>query len=144
MQLNPAFIRDVQITTGQDGDVYVATMDEGGGGLGNRTNRIYRSTDGGATWTSSTTGPAFPGPGVSTCGFFAAMYPSYWRHMGWGDIQSGPSNSVHYVYAQHGRAPTRATSTTSARPTTESTWSAPLRIDDGRRHALASGSPRWA
>ena len=43
VQLNPGFIRDVQITTGPNGYVYVATMDEGGGGLGNRTNRIYRS-----------------------------------------------------------------------------------------------------
>ena len=91
VQLNAGFIRDVQITTGPNGYVYLATMDEGGGGLGGpRTNRIYRSTDGGLTWTSTTTGPTFLGPGVSTCGYFAAMYPSYWRHMGWGDIQAGP------------------------------------------------------
>ena len=63
VQLNAAFIRDVQITTGPNGYVYVATMDEGGGGLGSRTNRIYRSIDGGATWTSTHDRPGVPGPG---------------------------------------------------------------------------------
>ena len=36
-------------------------MDEGGGGfLHNDTNKIFRSTDGGNTWTNTYTGPAFP------------------------------------------------------------------------------------
>ena len=30
------------------------------------------------------------------------MFPSYWRHMGWGDVAAGPNGIVHYVYAQHG------------------------------------------
>ena len=59
-----------------------------GGGLTNRANKIYRSTDGGVTWTNTYTGPTFPGPGraVLRC-FFATMYasPAYWRHMGWGE-----------------------------------------------------------
>ena len=45
--------------------VYIAGMDEGGGGFPhNNINHIYRSTDGGNTWTNTYTGPAFPGPGV--------------------------------------------------------------------------------
>ena len=117
--VNGAFIRNVQITVGLDGTVFIASMDEGGGGLGNRTNTIYRSTNGGTTWTSSNTGAAFPGPGQSTCGYFAAMFPSYWRHMGWGDIGAGPGGIIHYAYAvSTARAPTSATSTTCARPTT--------------------------
>ena len=129
VQLNAAFIRNVQITTGPNGYVYLATMDEGGGGLGSRTNRIYRSIDGGATWTSATTGPAFPGPGLSTCGYFAAMYPSYWRHMGWGDIQSGPANSVHYVYAAHGAGADKGDIYYVRSTDNGLTWSAPLRLD---------------
>ena len=58
------FIRDVQITGGKiTGDVYIAGMDEMGGGLTNRANKIYRSTDGGNTWTNTYTGPTFPDRG---------------------------------------------------------------------------------
>ncbi len=64
-QLAPAspFIRDVQITGDLvTGDVYVAGMDEGGGGLaGPRSNKIYRSTDGGNSWTNTYNGPNFSG-----------------------------------------------------------------------------------
>ena len=47
------FRRDVQLTGSQNGDgtVILAAMDEGGGGLANRVNYIYRSTDGGASFT---------------------------------------------------------------------------------------------
>ena len=53
-----SFIRNVQITGDKvTGDVYVAGMDEGGGGFPhNDTNKIFRSTDGGATWTNTYTG----------------------------------------------------------------------------------------
>ena len=47
------------------GDVYIAGMDEGGGGLTNRANQIYRSTDGGNTWANTYTGPTFPAPAVA-------------------------------------------------------------------------------
>ena len=66
------FIRNVQITGDKvTGDVYIAGMDEMGGGLTNRANKIYRSTDGGNTWTNTYTGPTFAGPGRSASGFFA-------------------------------------------------------------------------
>src|SRR5215471_8919760 len=84
----PTFIRNVQITGDKvTGVLYIAGMDEMGGGLTNRANKIYRSTDGGTTWTNTYTGPTFPGPGRSASGFFATMYssPAYWRHMGWGE-----------------------------------------------------------
>src|SRR5438128_2637874 len=84
---NP-FIRNVQITGDlATGDVYIAGMNEGGGGLaGPRSNLIYRSTDGGATWTKTYTGPTFSGPGSGLCSsssYFASMFGGYWRHMGW-------------------------------------------------------------
>ena len=98
-------VRNVQITGDLlTGDVYVAGMDEMGGGLGNRANMIYRSTDGGATWALTYTGPPFAGPGSGLCSnnsYFASMFGSYWRHMGWGE-PAALDHVVHYVYAQHG------------------------------------------
>src|ERR1041385_7053126 len=83
------FIRDVQITgdLSGNGKIYIAGMDEGGGGFPhNDINKIYRSTDGGNTWTNSYSGAAFPGPGVTASGYFACMFsPAYWRHEGWGE-----------------------------------------------------------
>ena len=49
------FIRDVQITGDLSGNgvVYLAGMDEGGGGFPhNNINHIFKSTDGGNTWSS--------------------------------------------------------------------------------------------
>src|SRR5438876_119993 len=101
------FIRDVQITgDSATGDVYIAGMNEGGGGTsGPRSNLMFRSTDGGTTWTNTYTGPTFTGPSdgslCSDNGYFAAMFSGYWRHMGWGE-PAALSGVVHYVYAQHG------------------------------------------
>jgi hypothetical protein len=104
-----SFRRNVQITGDiVTGDVYIAAMDEGGGGFPhNDTNRFHRSTDGGVTWTLTYTGPAFPGPGVVACSantYFACMFPDsggYWRHEGWGE-PAAINHVVHYVYAQDG------------------------------------------
>src|SRR6266478_2778570 len=100
------FIRDVQITGDLvTGDVYVAGMNEGGGGFPhNDMNLIFRSTDGGNTWTNTYTGPSFSGPGVTAVGYFACMFTDgggYWRHEGWGE-PAAYNGVVHYVYAQHG------------------------------------------
>src|SRR5216110_155504 len=104
------FIRDVQITGDKvTGDVYIAGMDENSGngclsGCGTtRSNLIYRSTDGGATWTNTYTGPTFVGPCRSSNGYFCTMYtspaPGYWRHMGWGQ-PAAFNHVVSLVYAQ--------------------------------------------
>src|SRR4029077_12554475 len=100
-QITNTFFRNVQITGDLvTGDVYIAAMDEMGGGLGNRANRLYRSTDGGNTWTNTYIGPSFPGPGRGASGFFACMFnnPLYWRHQGWGE-PAAYNSVVHYVYA---------------------------------------------
>jgi hypothetical protein len=104
--ITSSFIRDVQITGDlATGVVYIAGMNEGGGGFPhNDNNLIYRSTDGGATWTNTYTGPIFPGPGVTAVGYFAQMFTDgggYWRHEGWGE-PAAFNGVVHYVYAQHG------------------------------------------
>jgi hypothetical protein len=121
------FIRNVQITGDLvTGDVYIASMDENGGngctsGCGtNRSNKIYRSTDGGNTWTSTYTGPNFAGPCRGSVGYFCTMYssPAYWRHMGWGE-PAAFNGVVHYVYPRATPATTTpATSSTSAPPIT--------------------------
>jgi hypothetical protein len=99
------FIRDMQITGDMagNGTVYVAGMDEGGGGFPHQDkNLIFKSTDGGNTWTNTYTGPSFPGPGVTASGYFACMFsPAYWRHEGWGQ-PAAYNDVVHLVYAQHG------------------------------------------
>jgi len=103
------FIRDVQITGDMSGNgtIYIAGMDEGGGGFPhNDTNHIYKSTDGGNTWTNTYTGTPFPGPGVTAVGYFACMFTDgggYWRHEGWGE-PAAFNSVVHLVYAQHGAA----------------------------------------
>src|SRR5262249_24633872 len=102
------FVRDVQITVDKvTGDVYVAGMDENSGngcgsGCGsNRRNIVYRSTDGGVTFTNTFTGPTFVGPCRSSSGFFCTMYdnPPYWRHMGWGE-PAAFNHVVSLVYAE--------------------------------------------
>ena len=64
------FIRDTQITGDMSGNgtIYIAGMDEGGGGFPhNDTNLIYKSTDGGATWSNTYTGDTLPWPRRDLC-----------------------------------------------------------------------------
>jgi hypothetical protein len=94
-------IRNVQITGDLvTGDVYIAGMDDMGGGLANRANRFYRSTDGGNTWALTYTGPTFPAPGRIGCEYFPCMYSNngYWRTSGSGQ-PAAFNHVVHYVYA---------------------------------------------
>src|SRR6266404_5738267 len=59
------FIRNTQITgdMGGNGTIYIAGMDEGGGGFPhNDTNLIFKSTDGGVTWSNTSTGTPFTSP----------------------------------------------------------------------------------
>ena len=106
-QLAPAnpFIRNVQITGDpSNGNVYVAGMNEMGGGLTNRANKIYKSTDGGNTWTNTYTGPTFPGawshhmPQHLLRLHVSQAAPATGGIMGWGQ-PAGLNNVVHYVYA---------------------------------------------
>src|SRR5207248_1243703 len=96
------FIRNVQITGDKvTGDVYIAGMNEGGGGFPHIDNNlIVRSSDGVNTWTNTYTGPTFNGPRRSSSRYFATMYgsPAYWRHEGWGE-PAAYNHVVSYVYA---------------------------------------------
>jgi hypothetical protein len=136
VETNLSFIRNVQVTTGPDGSVFIAGMDEGGGGLGNRTNYVFRSADGGATFISTVLGSSFPGPGISTCGYFAAMFPSYWRSMGWGDIGAGPNGVTSYAFAEHGAGADPGDIYYTRSVDNGTTWSAPIKLNtDGTARA---------
>src|SRR5882724_5805362 len=107
-QITSSFVRNVQITGDKvTGDVYIAGMNEGGGGFPhNDSNLIFRSTDGGSTWTNTYTGPTFPAPGRVDCSvqtYFTCMFtnPPYWRHEGWGE-PAAYNHVVSLVYGQHG------------------------------------------
>jgi hypothetical protein len=132
------FIRDVQITGTLPGQippsatwmspVFLAGMDEGSGGLSTRQNLMYRSTDGGSTWTSVIMGARFNPVGDGTCGYFAKINP-IWRHMGWGEPAVGPNGVIHYAYAGKGTLSTgdifyvRSTDNGA-------TWSTPIVLND--------------
>jgi hypothetical protein len=106
------FLRDVQVTgsprgakpVGKNSTVFIASMDEGGGGNATRQNLMFRSTNGGKTWSQVTMGPRYNPVGDSGCasnGYFYQVNPII-RHMGWGEPAVGPSGVVHYVYAGAG------------------------------------------
>jgi hypothetical protein len=104
------FIRDVQITgspkgatrfEGNNSTVFIAGMDEGGGGCSTRLNMMYKSLDGGVTWTAATLGARFKPICDALCSsnsYFAQVNPII-RHMGWGEPGVGPNGVVHYVFA---------------------------------------------
>jgi hypothetical protein len=136
------FIRDVQITGDlATGDVYIAGMNEGGGGFPhNNNNLFFRSTDGGNTWTNTYTGPSFPGPGVTAVGYFACMFPDgggYWRHEGWGE-PAVLNHVVSYVYDQHGSGSDPGDVYYIRSTDSGVTFSAPLKLN-----ADATTRPQW-
>jgi len=104
------FARDVQITgspvgatryEGANSTVFIASMDEGGGGCATRQNMIYKSLDGGLTWTKILIGARFKPICDALCSsnsYFAQVNPII-RHMGWGEPGVGPNGVVHYVFA---------------------------------------------
>ena len=142
------FVRNVQITVDKvTGHVYIAGMDENSGngcssGCGtNRRNVIYRSTDGGVTWTNTFTGPTFVGPCRGSSGFFCTMYssPAYWRHMGWGQ-PAAFNGVVSYTYAaKDGADPGNIYYIRSTDMGV--TFSAPLRLNDNVEPTKAQWQP---
>ncbi len=136
------FIRDVQITGDLvTGDVYIAGMNEGGGGFPhNNNNLFFRSTDGGNTWTNTYTGPSFSGPGVTAVGYFACMFTDgggYWRHEGWGE-PAVFNHVVSYVYDQHGAGSDPGDVYYIRSTNSGVTFSAPLKLNTD-----ATTRPQW-
>ena len=139
---NP-FIRDVQLTgspvgatryEGANSTVFIAGMNESvNGGCGNRQNLMYKSLDGGTTWTSTTLGPLFKPicDGLCDNTYFAKVNPII-RHMGWGQPAVGPNGVVHYVYAGLGKQNSDPGDIYYVRSTDNgATWSVPKRLNGG-------------
>ena len=148
-QLTTSFIRDVQITGTPPGppppnasytsSVFVAAMNEMGGGLGMRQNHMMRSVDGGNTFTDIVMGAAFEGPGDGVCSsnsYFAKMNP-IWRHMGWGEPGVGPNQVVHYAYAGKGTLSTGDIFYTRSTDN-GNTWSTPIVLNDPETNQFQS------
>ena len=141
LQLNSGtFLRNVQVTGGQISPtaiksslnaydpVFLATMDEGGGGASTRQNIMFRSTNGGTSWTQITMGPRFNPPGDLSCGYFYAVAPII-RHMGWGEPAVGPNNVVHYAYAGAGTNNDHGDIFYTRSTDNGATWSTPVKLN---------------
>jgi len=130
------FIRDVQITgsprgaklLGKDSTVFVAGMDEGGGGNATRQNLMYYSTNGGKKWTQVTMGPRFNPPGDQSCGYFYQINPII-RHMGWGEPAVGPDGVVHYDFAGAGTKGDHGDIFYTRSTNNGKTWSKPIKLN---------------
>jgi hypothetical protein len=148
-QLSSGFIRDVQITgpgkgalLGTTSTVFIAAMDEGGGGPATRQNVMYRSLDGGVTWTSVIMGPRFTPVGDGQCSsntYFEKVNP-IWRHMGWGEPGVGPHGVVHYAYAAAGTGGDPGDIFYQRSTDNGVTWSAPIKVN---QDADAAFKTQW-
>jgi hypothetical protein len=111
-------------------------MNEGGGGVNPRQNLIFRSMDGGATWTQIIMGGPFAAAGQTGCGYFS-LIPPIWRYMGWGQPGVGPGGVVHYVYTG-GRSGDQGDIYYTQSTDNGTTWSAPIMLNtDGTTR------PQW-
>ncbi|HUI84743.1 MAG TPA: hypothetical protein VL240_10990, partial [Candidatus Binatia bacterium] len=148
-QLTSGFLRGVQLTGAPPGPpaphasytsaVFLAAMDEGGGGLNMRQNIMFRSIDGGVTWTEVNVGQPFSPPGDGLCSagsYFAKMNP-FWRHMGWGQPGVGPNGVVHYAYAGKGSLSTGDIYYVRSADN-GLTWSAPIVLNDPETNQFQS------
>jgi hypothetical protein len=131
------FRRDVQLTgsPGSDGKVFVAALDENGGGVGNtgQHNYMYRSVDGGATWTVSSMGASFKIPGNTTCAgsSYFPVIPPIWSQTGYGQPAVGPNGVVHYAYAAYSTTNSSDVADIMYVRSTDDglTWSTPIRLN---------------
>jgi hypothetical protein len=144
--LDFAFLFDVQVTGDLQGsgNVYVAGMDLGAGGLSTRTNYMFRSTDGGATWSGSAMGPAFQSPGRAESSIFALAFSTTWREFGIGQ-PAAAGNDVYYDWAQCGQDVACSDAADHGdiyfQRSTDSgaTWSSPLKLNTDTGTAM-----QWA
>jgi hypothetical protein len=142
VQLTSTFIRDVQLTgsPGSEGTVFLVSQFENGGGVGKtgQQNYMFRSTNGGETWTQTTMGPTFTMPGNTSCGtYFPAVSP-IWRGTGWGEPAVGPNGVVMYVYAAHGEGSDESDIFFIRSTNNGETWSAPILLNTDK-----SGKAQW-
>jgi len=134
------FMRDVQITgsprgatqaSGKHSTVFLASMDEGGGGDSMRTNYMYISKNGGKTWKTVVMGSPFSPPGDAVCAtnsYFWQVNPII-RHMGWGEPAVGPHGVVHYDFAGAGTNGDHGDIFYTRSTDGGGTWSTPIKLN---------------
>jgi len=139
-QLNTGtFLRDVQVTGSPrgakllqaDSAVFVAAMDEGGGGDATRQNYMFSSLDGGKTWKQVIMGPRFNAVGDAACAtnsYFYQVNPII-RHMGWGGPAVGPDGVVHYDFAGAGTNGDHGDIFYTRSTDSGKTWSTPIKLN---------------
>jgi hypothetical protein len=148
VRLTSNFIRPVQITgspvgaprfEGANSTVFVAGMDEGGGGCATRQNIMYKSLDGGTTWTSKTLGPRFNPICDGSCDnpYFVKVNPII-RHMGWGQPGVGPNGVVHYAYAGLGTNGDPGNIYYVRSTDNGTTWSTPIKLNQSKNKPFKS------
>jgi hypothetical protein len=139
------FIRQVELTGGPDGTVFEAGLFENGGGLPKTglQNYMFKSTDGGATWTS-VAASAIPGtfsmPGDSLCAgstYFPKISP-LWRETGYGIPAVGPNGVVMYDYAAHGAGSDPSDVFLVRSTDNGATWSSPVKLNTD-----STTTPQW-
>src|SRR5205823_2459141 len=123
------FIRDVQASGGQDGTVFIAGINENGGAFNNRTHIMYRSTNGGVSWTNTTMVSNVPAPGNSLCTSYFVQVSPIWRYMGIGQPGVGPGGVVHYTYTAWGGGTDEGDIFYVRSTDNGTTWGTPVRID---------------
>ncbi len=147
-QLNTGtFFRNVQITgsprgaklVGKSSTVFIASMDEGGGGNATRQNLMYRSTNGGKTWKEVVMGPRYNPVGDETCGYFYQVNPII-RHMGWGEPAVGPKGVVHYDFAGAGTNGDHGDVFYTRSTNNGKTWSKPVKLNTDKD---AANKTQW-
>jgi hypothetical protein len=147
-QLNTGtFLRNVQITgsprgakpVGKNSTVFVASMDEGGGGNATRQNIMFSSANGGKTWTQVTMGSRFNPVGDQSCGYFYQVNPII-RHMGWGEPAVGPKGVVHYDYAGAGTNGDHGDIFYQRSTDNGKTWSKPIKLNTDKD---AANKTQW-
>lgn len=140
--LSEGLRRNVQLTgsPASDGTVFLVGLDENGGHVGKTglQNYMYRSTNGGVTWTSTTMGPTFTMFGSQACGYWSVVPPNWRGFGGAGQPAAGPNGVVQYVYAAHGSGSDESDIFYVRSSDKGLTWSAPLRLNTDN-----SGRAQW-
>jgi hypothetical protein len=136
VNVTASFLRNVQATVGPGGRLFIAAMNENGGGFPNAgaQNLMFHSDDAGATWNTpvqATIPGTFSIAGEATCSsnvYFAQINP-IWREEGWGNPVVGPGGVVMYDYAAHGAASDPGDIFLERSTDNGVTWAAPVKLN---------------
>jgi hypothetical protein len=140
LQLSPGFIRDAQVLVTPNGSVLAFALAENNGGFNPRQNFVFRSTDGGGSFSSAIAmGATFAAPGdaLTANPYFPKINP-IWRYTGYGDGAAAANGVVVYSYTVHGAGSDGGDTYIVRSTDSGATWGPPLRVDGD-----SSGNAEW-